>query len=101
MEQTTRLLPLPSLPHGAKQVRKHYGILKEGVYIWRIYQFAYSCGLLAILLSEIATLSRLFGTDSDQNRTLEEIPRSVADSLPLIKPLRRTRTLCDQTQTQV
>ncbi len=43
----------------------------------------------------------LFGTDSDQNRTLEEIPRSGADSLPLIKPLRRTRTLCDQTQTQV
>ncbi len=45
--------------------------------------------------------SRLFGTDSDQNRMLEEIPRSGADSLPLIKPLRRTRTLCGQTQTQV
>jgi hypothetical protein len=43
----------------------------------------------------------LFGTDSDQNRTLEEIPRSGADSLPLIKPRRRTRTLCGQTQTQV
>jgi hypothetical protein len=43
----------------------------------------------------------LFGTDSDQNRMLEEIPRSGADSLPLIKPLRRMRTLCGQTQTQV
>jgi hypothetical protein len=45
--------------------------------------------------------TQLFGTDSDQNRTLEEIPRSGADSLPLIKPLMRTRTLCGQTQTQV
>ncbi len=43
----------------------------------------------------------VFGTDSDQNRTLEEIPRSGADTLPLIKPLRRMRTLCGHTQTQV
>jgi hypothetical protein len=51
--------------------------------------------------SERSLTQLLFGTDSDQNRMFEEIPRSGADSLPLIKPLRRTRTLCDQTQTQV
>jgi hypothetical protein len=34
----------------------------------------------------ILFLKLLFGTDLDQNRTLEEIPRSGADSLLLIKP---------------
>jgi hypothetical protein len=53
------------------------------------------------LLYRVNTAGLLFGTDSDQNRMLEEIPRSGADSLPLIKPLRHTRTLCGQTQTQV
>ena len=43
----------------------------------------------------------LFSTDSDQNGMLEEIPRSGIWFLPLIKPLRRTRTLCGPAQTQV
>jgi hypothetical protein len=46
-------------------------------------------------------LNPLFGTDSDQNRMLEEIPRSGRFPALMIGPLRRTRTLCDQTQTQV
>ncbi len=35
----------------------------------------------------------MFGTDSDQNGMLEEIPRSGIWFLLLIKPLRRMRTL--------
>jgi hypothetical protein len=53
------------------------------------------------ILKMMHVLQEMFGTDSDQNRMLEEIPRSGADSLPLIKPLRRRRTLCGQAQTQV
>ena len=43
----------------------------------------------------------VFGTDSDQNGMLEGNPQKWNRFLPLIKPLRRTRTLCDPTQTQV
>jgi hypothetical protein len=34
-------------------------------------------------VTHVVTTLRLFGTDSDQNRMLEEIPRSGSDSLPL------------------
>ncbi len=42
------------------------------------------------------TVQRLFGTDPDRNRALEETPRSWTDSLPS-----KMHTLRDQAQTQV
>ncbi len=89
---------------GNEQSECHFGPKKLRFPMTRVMdlpQSSRSFNLEALRNMSLNKKQYMFGTDSDQNRTLEEIPRSGADSLPLIKPLRRTRTLCGQTQTQV